>query len=88
MTDKLDGQKPYERWLAECREVSPSATLADQVMSQVVDFEHQRRNIWWLRLIQRIEHSRAARWTVCSGALAIGGSPFVFLAHVAKFVTF
>ena len=83
MTDE-----PYERWLAECREVSPPATLEDQIMSQVVDFEHQRRNILWLRLIQKIEHYRAARWAVCSGALAIGGLPFVFLAHVAQFVIF
>ena len=83
MTDQ-----PYERWLAKRREVSPPTTLADQVMSQVAKFERQRRDIWWLRLIQRIERSRPARWAVCGGALAIGGLPFVFLARVAKFVTF
>ena len=32
MTDK-----PYEKWLAERREVSPPATLADQIMSQVAE---------------------------------------------------
>ena len=83
MTDK-----PYEQWLAECREVSPPATLADQIMNQVASLDRQRRDIWWLRLVQRIERSRAARWAVCGGALAIGGLPFVFLAHVAQFVTF
>jgi len=88
MTDKPDADKPYEMWLAECREVSPPATLADQIMNQVVKLEHQRRAIWWLRLVQQIEYSRTARWAVYGGALAIGSLPFLFLAHVAKFVTF
>ena len=81
-------ERPYEQWLAERREVSPPATLAVQIMSQVAELERQRRDIWWLRLIQRIEHSRAARWAVCGGALAIGSLPFVFLARVAQLVTF
>jgi hypothetical protein len=83
MTDKL-----YEQWLAERRDVSPPATLADQIMSQVASMERQRRDVWWLRLVWRIERSRAARWAVCGGALAIGSLPFVFLARVAQFVTF
>jgi hypothetical protein len=83
MTDK-----PYERWLANCRDVSPPESLADQIMSQVANLQRQRQAIWWLRLIQRIEHSRPARWTVCGGALAIGSLPFGFLAYVARFVTF
>jgi hypothetical protein len=83
MTDK-----PYEQWLAKRREVSAPATLADQIMSQVAKMERQRRDIWWLRLVQRIEQSRAARWAVCGGALAIGCLPFVFLARVAKLVPF
>jgi hypothetical protein len=80
--------KPYEQWLAKRRTVSPPASLVDQIMSQVANLERQRRDIWWLRLIQWIEHSRAARWAVCGGALAIGGLPYVFLAYVAQFVTF
>ena len=79
---------PYEKWLAERRERSPPATLTDQIMSQVVDLERQRRNLWWLRVIQLIEQSRAARWTVCGGALAVGCLPFVVLASVAKLVSF
>jgi hypothetical protein len=79
MTDK-----PYGQWLAKRREVSPSAAMADQIMSQVANMERQRRAIWWLRLVQRIERSRAARWAVCGGALVIGGLPFIFLAHVAR----
>jgi hypothetical protein len=81
MTDK-----PYERWLAECREVAPPATLADQIMSQIANMERQCRGIWWLRMVQRIERLRAARWAVYGGALAIGGLPFVFLARVAQLV--
>ena len=83
MTDK-----PYEQWLAQRRDVSPPVPLVDQIMSQVANLERQRQNIWWLRLILRIEHSRAARWAVCGGALAIGGLPFFFLAYVAQLVAF
>jgi len=83
MTDK-----PYEQWLAERRNVSPRASLVDQIMSQVANLERQRRDVWWLCVIQWIERSRAARWAVCGGSLAVGGLPFVFLAYVAQFVTF
>ena len=83
MTDQ-----PYEKWLAERREVSPPTTFADQIMSQVAEVERQRRDLWWLRVVQRIEQSRAARWAVCGGALAIGCLPFVVLASVAKLVSF
>jgi hypothetical protein len=83
MTDQ-----PYEQWLAERREVSPPATLADQIMSQVAELERLRRDIWWLRLVQRIEQSRAARWAVCGGALAIGCLPFVLLVRAAQLGSF
>ena len=83
MTDR-----PYEKWLAERREVSPPTTLAEQIMSQVADLECQRRDIWWLRVVQRIEQSRAARWAVCGGALAIGCLPFVFLMRAAQLAPF
>ena len=83
MTDK-----PYEQWLAKRRNVSPPAPLADQIMSRVADSQSQQQEIWWLLLIHWIEHSRAARWAVCGGALAVGGLPFFFLAYVAQFLTF
>ena len=79
---------PYEQWLAERRDVSTPAALADQIMSQVAELERQRRDIWWLLLVQRIEQSRAAPWAVCGGSLAIGCLPFVFLARVAQLVSF
>jgi hypothetical protein len=79
---------PFDQWLAKCRNASPPEALVDQIMSQVANLEHQRRDTWRSRLIPRIEHSPAARWAVCGGALAIGGSPFVFLAYVAQLLTF
>jgi len=81
-------ENPYEQWLANCREVSAPAALADRIMSHVAKMEHQRRSLWWLRVIQRIERSRVSRWAACGGALAVGCGPFVFLAHVAQFVAF
>jgi hypothetical protein len=81
-------ESPYEQWIAKCRETSAPAALADRIMNQVANMENQRRSLWWLRLVQRIERSRASRWAVCGGALAIGCAPFVFLAHVAQFVAF
>lgn len=84
MTDKPSEQEPYAQWLAKHRDVSPPATLAAEIMSQVAELERQRRDVWWLRLIQRIEHSWAARWAVCSGALAVGCLPFVLLVRVAQ----
>ena len=81
-------ERPYEQWLAKCRETSAPAALADRIMSQVANMEHQRRSLWWLRVVQRIERSRASRWAACSAALAVGCLPFVFLAHVAQFVAF
>jgi len=81
-------ENPYEQWLAKCRNVSPPESLVSRIMGQVANLESQRQDIWWLRLIQRIERSPAARWAVCGGALAIGGLPFVFLAYVARLVTF
>jgi hypothetical protein len=82
MTDK-----PYEQWLAERRGVAPRATMADQIMGQVAELERLRRDLWWLRMVQLIEHSRA-RWAVCGGALAVGCLPFVVLARAAELLSF
>ena len=83
MTDRS-----YEKWLAKRREVSPPTKLADQIMSQVAELEPQRRDLWWLRVVQRIEQSRAARWAVCGGALAVGCLPFVFLVRATQLLSF
>jgi hypothetical protein len=78
----------FDEWLAKCRNVSPPVALVDQIMNQVENLEQERRDTWWSRLIPEIEHSPTARWAVCGGALAVGGSPFVFLAYVAQLLPF
>ena len=82
MTNELPAPEQYERWLAERREVGPSSSLADQIMTQVAELERQSQDNRWLRLAQQIERSRSTRWSVCAGALAIGCLPFLFLAYV------
>jgi len=92
MKDKPSEQGTYQKWLTKHRDVSPPTSLTDQVMAGVADIErdvdYQRRGIWCLSLIHRIENSRAARWAMCSVALLIGSVPFLFLAYVAEFLTF
>lgn len=82
MTDE-----PYRQWLAERRKLCVPTTLTDEIMRQVAELEGQRRVIWWLRVVQHIEHSRTARWAMYGGALAVGSLPFLFLARVAQLVT-
>ena len=84
MTDN-NTQEHYEQWLTERREVCPPANLTDQIMIQAAELERQRQSIWWLRLVQQIERSRVARWSVCGGALAIGSLPFFFFARASSF---
>jgi hypothetical protein len=81
-------ENPYDQWLAKCREAAAPPTLADRIMSEITNMEQQRRSLLWLRLVQRIERSRASRWAVCGGAGTIGTLPFVFLARIARFVAF
>jgi hypothetical protein len=81
-------ENPYDQWLTKSRDVSAPATLAELIMSHVATMERQRRSLGWLLLVQRIERSKVSRWAVCSGALAVGCLPFVFLAHVAQIVAF
>ncbi len=85
MTDKPTEQNPYEHWLSERREACPPAALTDQIMNQVVEFEHRRQGVGWLLLVEQMERRRAVRWAVCGGALAIGVLPYLFLAHVPSF---
>lgn len=85
MTEKPTEQNPYEYWLAERREIAPPVNLSDQVMTRVMEFDRQRQNVWWLLLVEWIERRRLARWAICGGALAIGGLPYLFLAHVPSF---
>ena len=83
MTDEF-----YRQWLADRRGLLPPPTFTDETMKRVEELERRRQSIWWLRLVQRLEQSRAGRWAACGGALALGSLPFVFLAYVAQFVSF
>ncbi len=78
----------YNRWLAQRRQELPPSTLPDEIMKRVGELEQHRQATRWLRLIQRVEHSRVSRWAVCGGALVVGSLPFLFLAYVARFVNF
>ena len=88
MTKETNELDPYDRWLAERRGGKPQADLADRIMNRVADFERRRWKIWWLIAVEKIERRRMAQWVVCSGAFGIGGLPFLYLAYVAKFLTF
>ena len=85
MTDNNSHHERYEQWLAKCREVDSPDELADQIMAQIVALDCKRRRSLWLRVVHQIERSRVTRWSVCGGALAIGGLPFFVLAHVTTF---
>ena len=88
MTDRRSDRSPFEDWLAIRRKACSSSDLPDQVMGRIVEWERQRHDIWWALLVERIERGRAFRWAVYGGALAIGVLPYLFLAHVAKLLTF
>lgn len=76
----------WDDWLADRREVQPTENLTDQIMSQVVELDQQRREVWSASLINKIDRSRFGRIAVCAAALVVGGLPFLFLAYVAKFI--
>jgi hypothetical protein len=78
----------YNQWLAQRRQELPPTNLADEIMKRVGELEQHQQATRWLRLVHRVEHSRAGRWAACGGALAVGSLPFLFLAYVAQFVTF
>ncbi len=78
----------YNEWLAQRRQELPPPTLSDQIMQRVGEMERHQHAVWWLRLMQRVEHSWVSRWAVCGVALVVGSVPFLYLAYVAQFVTF
>ena len=84
--DQLDDDQRYEDWLVRCRQVEPTAQLADRVMADVREFDSQRRRVWLLRLTNRLERSVWARSVALCGAALIGSTPFWYLAYVAKFL--
>lgn len=87
MTNNSVEPDGFRQWIASRRDVQPPEHLSDQIMRRVREGQSLQREVAWLRLVHRIERSRLARCCVCSGALAVGGIPFLFLAYVAKFLS-
>ena len=76
----------YDEWIANRRAAEPSPDLTDRVMAAVEerDLQHKR----YVRLADRINESRPARWAACLGALLVGSLPFLFVAYVAELLVF
>ena len=86
--DTADGLTIVEEQRDEVQQILAQYERLREGAEKLMELERQRQSIWWLRLAQHVENSRAGRWSVCGGALAMGSVPFVFLAYVAKFVSF
>ncbi|MBP87694.1 MAG: hypothetical protein CMJ64_13380 [Planctomycetaceae bacterium] len=78
----------YDDWINQRRAIDSPDGLADCVMATVQETEVRRKQSLLLRLAQRIEESRLARWTACMAAFLVGSSPFLYLAYVAQLLVF
>jgi len=76
----------YDEWIANRRAAEPSRGLTDRVMAAVEERDSQRHRR--VRLADRINESRPARWAACLGALVVGILPFLFFAYVAELLVF
>ena len=76
----------YDEWIANRRAAEPSRELTDRVMAAVEERDVQRKR--YVRLADRINESRPARWAACLAALLVGSLPFLFVAYVAELLVF
>ncbi len=76
----------YDEWIANRRAVEPSRELTDRVMAAVEERDVQRKR--YVRLADRMNESRPARWAACLAALLVGSLPFLFVAYVAQLPVF
>ena len=76
----------YDEWIANRRAAEPSRELTDRVMAAVEERDVQRKR--YVRLADRMNESRPARWAACLAALLVGSLPFLFVAYVAKLLVF
>ena len=77
----------YDEWIANRRAAEPSRELTDRVMAAVEDraVRHKR----YVRLADRMNESRPARWAACLAALLVGSLPFdLFVAYAAQILVF
>ena len=76
----------YDEWIANRRAAEPSRELTDRVMAAVEERDVQRKR--YVRLADRMNESRPARWAACLAALLVGSLPFLFVAFVAESIVF
>jgi len=76
----------YDEWIANRRAAEPSRELTDRVMAAVEERDVQRKR--YVRLADRMNESRPARWAACLAALLVGSLPFLFAAYVAELLVF
>ncbi len=76
----------YDEWIANRRAAEPSRELTDRVMAAVEERDVQRKR--YVRLADRMNESRPARWAACLTALLVGSLPFLFVAYVAQLLVF
>lgn len=76
----------YDEWIANRRAAEPSFELTDRVMAAVEERDVQRKR--YVRLADRMNESRPARWAACLAALLVGSLPFLIVAYVAELLVF
>lgn len=76
----------YDEWIAKRRAVEPSRELTDRVMAAVEERDLQRNR--YVRVVDRVNESRPARWAACVAASLVGGLPFWVVAYLAKMLAF
>lgn len=76
----------YDEWIANRRAAEPSRELTDRVMAAVEERDVQRKR--YVRLADRMNESRPARWAACLAAMLVGCLPFLFVAYVAQSLVF
>lgn len=76
----------YDEWIANRRAAEPSRELTDRVMAAVEERDVQRE--FYVRLPDRMNESRPARWAACLAAVLVGSLPFLIIAHAAKLLVY
>jgi hypothetical protein len=76
----------YDEWIANRRAAEPSRELTDRVMAAVEERDVQRKR--YVRLADRMNESRPARWAACLAALLVGSLPFLIVAYVTQLPVF
>ncbi len=76
----------YDEWIANRRAAEPSHDLTDRVMAAVEERDLQRKR--YVRLADRMNESRPARWAACLAALLVGSLPFLIVVYVAELIVF